>query len=433
MIEPSLAEVAIREAIANRGRITFREFMSMALYAAPGGYYSTGTSQIGAAGDYFTSPEVHPAFGALVARQIEQVWIFMGRPELFSVVEIGAGTGALARDILSYSSGYSPAFFEATEYVIVERNPELARLQQRTLAEIGPQGERVAWKSSAPQERRANGLVKGCVISNELLDAFPVHRVSVRDGRLREIYVGLEQDRLVEIEDDPSTLALPAYFDALGFLPPEGARAEVNLEALAWMRSVSEALGRGAVITIDYGLPAAELYSERFLGGTLHCFYRHTVTGNWFEHIGRQDITAHVDFTSVAREGEAHGLRPVGLCSQAEFLSRLGMDRYAALLPAMGLRAVDYESNRLGIRELTDPHGLGRIRVMIQQKGLDGLSPACLRPEGVNTEEFGRELGAELPPLLTRSHIRLDSPLGANIEVDTHGLWEELAREDDEE
>src|SRR5512138_3713574 len=111
--------------------------MEMALYTAPGAYYSTDTSQIGAAGDYFTSPEIHPAFGALVARQVEQVWVTMGRPEIFSMIEMGAGSGALARDILSYVARSSPDLLRTLEYVILEPNPEFVRRQQQTLAEIG--------------------------------------------------------------------------------------------------------------------------------------------------------------------------------------------------------------------------------------------------------------------------------------------------------
>lgn len=424
------AEEAIREEIAAHGRITFRRFMEIALYSALGAYYSTGTEQIGPRGDYFTSPEIHPAFGALLARQIEQVWVAMDRPEVFSLVEVGAGSGALARDILSYSAKWSPGFFQAIEYVIVERAPGFVSRQRRTLAEIGPIGERVAWRRPPPEGPEMAGKFRGCVISNELLDAFPVHRVAVRKGDLREIYVGLEGTTFVEIEDEPSTPALRAYFDRLGFIPPEGARVEVNLDALNWIRRVAAALGRGAVITIDYGYPARELYSERRMQGSLLCFYRHTVSDDPYVRVGRQDMTTHVDFTSLSLESESAGLATVGMVTQREFLSALGIGAYAEALGKLELRRSDYEANRLALRELVDPGGLGRVKVLIQRKGIPELDPAGLKAGGIREADLGRDVGAEPPPLLTRAHMRLDSPPNMDLFMDARSMWDELLGDD---
>lgn len=407
--------------------------MEMALYTAPGAYYSAGTSQIGAAGDYFTSPEIHPAFGAILCRQLEQTWVFMGRPEVFSVVEIGAGSGALARDILSYAAQYSSDLFQAMEYVILERNRDFARRQQQTLAEIGPAGERVAWRPAPPVGERAGEIIRGCVLSNELLDAFPVHRVTVENGVLREIYVDAGDDGLLEKIADLSDPALASYFDRLGFLPPEGARVEVNLDALEWVRGIGRALKRGVVITIDYGYTAPELYSERHLDGSLLCFYRHSITGNPYIRVGRQDMTSHVDFTSVSAMGEEAGLRSVGLTTQTEFLRRLGMDHYAAMLRTLNLRRSDFEANRMAMEELMDPKGLGRVNVLIQQKGLDGFDPAGLHPGGLTPRSLGREYVDEPPPLLTRSHMRLDMPPNMDLFVDTQSMWDEMMRDDDED
>lgn len=432
MAAETRAGEAIREAIGREGPITFRRFMDMALYTAPGAYYSSGTSQIGPGGDYFTSPEIHPAFGALVARQLEQIWVALGRPEVFSLIEVGAGSGALARDILSHVARWSPHFFKTLEYVILERNPEFARRQQQTLAEIGPAGERVAWRSSPPPKERSTGIIRGCFLSNELLDAFPVHRVRVEAGSLRELYVAAGADGFVEVTGELSNPSLKSYFDRLGFLPPEGARAEVNLDALKWVREVAAALKQGAVITIDYGYPARELYSDRHMEGSLLCFYRHTLTDNPYVRVGLQDMTSHVDFTSVTLEGEQAGLTAVGLATQQQFLSSLGMDAFAAQLPALGLRRSDYDANRLALRELMAPDGLGRVRVLIQQKGLDVFDPAGLRPEGIAPADLGRDVLAEGPPLLTRSHMRLDSPPNLDLFMDTQGMWDEMLRDEDE-
>lgn len=431
MADITSAETAIRETIARKGPITFRQFMGMALYSAPGAYYTSGTGQIGLGGDYFTSPEIHPSFGALVARQLEQVWALMGRPDLFTVVEMGAGSGALARDILSYAARWSPDFHTAIRYKILERSPAFARRQEQSLGKLGSITESVTWLVSEAFAIPPNSI-DGCFLSNELPDAFPVHRVTVQDGTLKEIYVTVRDEKLSETQTDPSTPALDAYFDRLGFLPPEGARVEVNLDAIAWIRDVSGALRRGAAITIDYGYPARELYSERHMDGSLLCFYRHTLGDNPFIRVGLQDMTTHVDFTSLALEGEAAGLQTTGPTTQQAFLSALGMDRYRALLPGMGLWAPEYETNQLGIRELMDPAGLGRIKVLIQTKGLAGFSLAGLRTEGIRPDDLGRDTTPEPPPLLTRAHMRLNTPANEASLIDAQSMWDQLMGDDEE-
>lgn len=426
------AEAAIREAIAQQGPISFRRFMEMALYSAPGAYYASGTGQVGAGGDYFTSPELHPSFGALVARQVEQVWVAMGRPASFTVVEMGAGNGALARDILSYVAKCSPDFRRAIRYEILERDSDFARRQKQTLADLGSAAEGVTWDLFEALDMEPSS-VDGVFLSNELPDAFPVYRVAVVRGRLMEIYVDVAHGEFVETLAGPSTPALAAYFGRLGFLPPEGARVEVNLDALAWIRRVAGALRRGAVITIDYGYAASDLYSERHMDGSLLCFYRHTLGDNPFVRVGLQDMTTHVDFTSLALEGETAGLRTGGLTTQRVFLSALGMDSYVAWLRQMGLRASDYDANRLAIHEIMDPGALGRVKVLLQQRGLGGFDPAGLRPEGLRLDDLGRDASAEPPPLLTPSHMRLTSTPNMDLLVDTQSMWDDLMGDDEEQ
>ena len=425
MTEMTPAEAAIREAIARQGPITFRRFMEMALYSAPGAYYATGTGQIGAHGDYFTSPEVHPSFGALVARQVEQVWNAMGRPDVFAVVEMGGGSGALARDILSYAARWSPNFHRAIRYQILERNPEFASRQQRTIGELGSAADNVTWLVSDEFAFQPDGI-DGCFVSNELPDAFPVHRVTVNDGTLKEIFVTVRDGTLSETQAGLSTPALASYFDRLGFLPPEGARVEVNLDALAWIRRVAGALRRGATITIDYGYPARDLYSERHMDGSLLCFYRHTLRDNPYIRVGLQDMTTHIDFTSLAMEAEAEGLETMGLATQRAFLSALGMDHFVAGLRGAGLRASDYDANRLAIHELMDADGLGKVKVLIQQRGLRGFDPIGIRPEGIRSDDLGRDTTLEPPPILSRSHMRLNTPADEASFVDAQSIWDQL-------
>jgi SAM-dependent MidA family methyltransferase len=425
----STAEQAIRERIAREGRITFRDFMEMALYTAPGAYYASAGEKLGGRGDYFTSPELHPSFGALLARQMEQVWLALGRPPRFSVVETGPGTGALARDILSYTLRHAPAFHAAVEYLLVERSPDLARRQLRTLAEAG----------ISPLPRHAGSLlslpersVVGCFLSNELLDAFPVHRVRVEAGGLHEIYVETSEDALRDAAGAPSTEEISAYFQRLGLLPREGCEAEVNLEALAWMRQVAGRLDRGAVITLDYGYPAEEIYSARRCRGTLLCFYRHTVSEDPYSRVGRQDMTSHVDFTSLGLAGEEAGLGTLGLTDQASFLSSLGLERYLALLGTLELEYRELEANRMALRELMNPAGLGRVRVLLQQRDLHGFAPAGLQPGTPGKPFLDRETEEELPPLRTRRHIDLTAPPDVGALLDPGEMWRELLGEDDE-
>jgi SAM-dependent MidA family methyltransferase len=336
--DPVLEE-RVRRLIRDGGAITFAHFMDLVLYDPERGYYSS-RAKIGFQGDFLTSPEFHPAFGSLIARWIARTANDIQLPEL-CVVEMGAGSGALAEQVLET--------LPEARYCIVETSPALIEAQRARF------GRRVTWAASLEEL----APIRGIVISNELVDAFPVHRVRVREGRLRELYVGLEGDRLIEVEADPSTPDLQAYFERLGLRPPEGAAAEVNLRARDWIRGVGRALARGAVLTVDYGAEAAELYRDR-PEGTLRGYWRHTITRDPFVRLGRQDMTSHVDFTSLAAAGREVGLEPEPLRTQRDFLLDLGFrDFENADLPARLMA---------GLLALIDPEGLGNAKVLVQRK-----------------------------------------------------------------
>jgi SAM-dependent MidA family methyltransferase len=219
----------------------------------------------------------------------------------------------------------------------------------------------------------ASPSVEGCILSNELLDALPFHRVRVRDGRLYELRVAVEADRFVDVEAAAGP-ELYAYFDALGFEPGEGC-AEVCLAAPLWMASAASALRHGYVLTLDYGYEASELFSSSRRRGTLLSFYRHTADDDPYVRIGRQDITASVDFTTLQRAGEAAGLRTLTLTTQADWLTTLGIGEAVASGPDKnGLGA--FQALRKAVIELTDPGGLGRIRVLIQDKDVPERLPS---------------------------------------------------------
>jgi SAM-dependent MidA family methyltransferase len=235
---------AIISRIRQKGRITFREFMNLCLYHPSYGYYCSEGEKIGKRGDYYTSPCVHPIFGELIAKQIYQMWVLMGRKSGFRIVEFGSGKGLLCHDILCYIRKETPDFFGSLSYQLVETSPGENLLSGNGL------GEKVQWV--IPKELE-NFRVRGCILSNELIDSFPVHLVTHRDGRLREIYVIHRDGQFREEMGKLSSAELEDYFKRLGLVLDEGQRAEVNLMALDWMEMVGRILTKGFVITIDYG------------------------------------------------------------------------------------------------------------------------------------------------------------------------------------
>lgn len=373
--ENELLKEAIRRRIESEGRITFEQFMAMALYDPQHGYYCSQREKMGRHGDYVTSPEAHPIFGQLVGRQLRQMWDLMGRPPAFDVLEMGAGNGLLCRDVLRWAQKQAPEFLATLRYRLRETSEELVRRQRRNLEPLGPAAEHGCLEDAAAPL----GAVEGCILSNELVDSFPVHRVVMESGALREVYVTWRQGRFQEEIGGLSSPALSDYFEGLGIQPGEGCRAEVNLAAVDWMKEVAGALKRGFAMTFDYGYEAQELYAPWRRDGTLLCFYRHSVSGDPYARVGRQDMTAHVDFSTLIRIGEEHGLNLVGLSTQERFLAALGIAAALAQAPGMGTSLEEYYARRRAVTELTDPAGLGRIKVLIQERGVGALDLSGLR------------------------------------------------------
>lgn len=351
----------LRRRIEAEGPITFHDYMETVLYHPQLGYYAA-RAPMGRDGDYLTSPEVHPIFGALVGKQIAQLWELLGRPGRFDLVEQGAGTGALARDLLRWAARRAPDFASALHHRIVEISSSLRGRQEETLS---TGGARVEWLDRLPDE------IEGCLLSNELLDSFPVHRVVCEDGELHEIYVSWRDGRFEEVHRAPSTARIAAYFADLGLLPGDGCSAEVNLRAIDWMADAARALRRGFVLTLDYGYDAPDLYAPWRRDGTLFCFYRHNASADPYARIGKEDLTTHVDFTSLVRAGDRHGLEVAGCTTQARFLAALGIGAGVDAVAKESPEALEeYYARRRAVQELIDSAGLGRIRVLAQRKGL---------------------------------------------------------------
>ena len=400
-------EAEIRGRIARRGRIPFAEFMEVALYHPCGGYYA-GSTPVGTAGDYFTSPAAHPAFGALIAIQFQRMWELLERPVRFDVVEMGAGGGLLARAVTDYASRMSGAFAHALRYTAMERrwSPE----------DSGTAGERIHWTTAGAEAIPFRDVV-GCFISNELLDSFPVHRFQIHRGAVQEVYVALNaQGSFVEVMGEPSTPLLAQRLGELGFPLPEGFQGEVRLNVAPWVRQVSDSLKRGFVITIDYGYEAKDLYSSSRAAGTLRTYYRHTWGGNLYERIGRQDLTAHVDLSQVSSEGEALGLKVLALLTQATFLRRLGLGRMVQRLRGMKLDQHQRGANMMAMLELAKPEGLGGFRVLIQERGTGVRDGEHLVP-GVAPEE---EIEV---PLLGPQHVPLLEGRYPHLVPEVDELW----------
>lgn len=357
--------------IRRQGRITFRDFMDLCLYHPSYGYYCSAGEKVGKDGDYYTGPCVHPIFGWMIAKQIHQMWKLMGAISGFRILEFGAGKGFLCDDILSYLRRETPDFFENLSYLMVEVNPFYRWEGEKLLAGKGF-GEKVWWIT--PREVATEDFhVQGCVLSNELIDSFPVHLVTIKDRRLREIYVTHGDDGFGEEVGDLSSSRLEDYFEKLGIVLEEGQRAEVNLMGLDWVELVSRILTKGFVMTIDYGHEAEALYSPLRRNGTLLCYYRHTWNDNPYERVGAQDITSHVDFTSLRRKGEEMGLRWVGLTTQYRFLLGLGFMEVAQRVMDENHVSLRGIKERLSMKTFILPDGrMGDVfKVLIQSKGVD--------------------------------------------------------------
>jgi SAM-dependent MidA family methyltransferase len=407
----------VRALLRERGRLTFAAFMAEALFG-PEGYYARRPRLGGADADFFTSPELHPAFGALLGELAARVWAALGRPDPFEIVEHGPGTGALCRDLLAWADHVAPDFADVIVYRLVEVSEPLRALQRETLAAAGLLNERVGRGEGHP----------GLILANELVDALPVHLVTMRAGTLLERYVVLAGDGLGWQDDAPSTPALAAYFERLGLWPGEGCTAEVNLAGVAWMERTAATLERGASLLLDYGYPAPELYAPARRQGTLLTYREHTLGSDPLQHVGGQDITAHVDFTSLARAGERGGLETVGLISQAALLRRLGLDGYLRRLDRAAVPAWDHDANRRALLALADPDGLGRVQALLQTRGLPGFDPFAADPLGA-----GGAASADWLPLLRPGQMRLPGPLEAEGFLDLEAQWHELLEGGDDE
>jgi SAM-dependent MidA family methyltransferase len=369
---------AIASEITSSGPISFARFMELALYHPQFGYYmrrpEPGTERIGWSGDFYTSSDVHPILGQALAKQAAQIDTLLGHPDPFTVVEMGPGKGLLARDFLGAVDIGNEELAQRLRYVLIERSPAMRGIQQEQLRCWLNQAGRIIWfedvASLAPE------TVTGLFFSNELPDAFPVHRIQILEKELMEIFVGFEGDRFVECLKPLSNPAILEFLRRLDLELPDGYRTEINLQALDWMKQVAASLTRGIVITIDYGHPAQDLYGPDRSKGTLLCYNSQMASDDPYLRVGYQDMTAHVDFTSLASIGEESGLAVTGFTNQMSFLMGLGVEEM------IGKLEPESPQFRAAIH-LLRPEGMGRtFKILIQHKGIDrpGLDGLAFKP-----------------------------------------------------
>ena len=360
------------ERIEREGPLTFAAFMEMCLYHPEHGYYTAHIAE-SRKRDYFTSPDVGPLFGRLLGGQLRELWELLGRPARFDLVECGAGRGRLAGDILEWAAEHAPTFLTALRVTLVETS---GPLRQQAAKDLQVYGEQVRCVADLPQEQ-----IIGCVLSNELVDALPVHRVVQRAEGLREIYVAARDGALREAEGGLSTPVLSHYLERYGVPLGVDQLAEVNLRALTWLEQVARALDRGFVVTIDYGYPARELYGAGHPRGTLLAFSGHRAQEEWLARPGEQDLTAHVNFTALEKHGRELGLEILGFITQTQFL--------LALVQASGLageiESMTSEVKKLKLRQqlkqLIHPEGMGEaFKVLVQARGVGQVRLSGLRP-----------------------------------------------------
>jgi len=366
--------------IAQQGRITFADFMAACLYEPGLGYYTSPGRKVGAEGDFYTSISVHAAFGRVIARELAQMWRCMGSPPAFTLVECGAGNGRLACDIMDYLAEREATLHGSLQLVLVEKEPSLESAQREMLS---AHVERITWLS--PDEFSSGRFTfSGCLYSNELIDALPVHRVVMNPEGLQEIYVTSQDGEFHEETGPLSTDAIKEYLARIAVELHPGQQAEINLAAPDWLASASRALHKGFILTIDYGFPAAELFAPHRKRGTLLCYHRHQTEENPYIRLGSQDITSHVDFTTLMKCGEELGLHTEWFGEQYRFLLSSGIVEEIEEIERSSATDDHKLKLRLALKKLIMPEGgMGdTFRMLIQSKGVESVRLLCQRRIG---------------------------------------------------
>jgi len=358
------------ERIRSGGPMPFAAYMSLALYDPQHGYYAS-SERTGWSGDFVTSSVIDPAFGALWARAFEQIWEACGRPATFEVIEVGPGEGRFAADVLDAVTGH---FADALTYRLVERMGAARKRQEHLFREHRYDGDLVRWSASITDLEPVDA---GLVFANEVLDNLPVHLVQQHHGKLAEVCVGADGHDLVEMLLPLSNPELGAFFERHGAVIPEGHRAEVALAAESFCAHAARAIGRGAIVIVDYGAMAGDLVGRP--EGTLVCYSSSGADASPLERPGEKDITAHANWSAVLHALKHAGMDVSGPRPQSKVLIALGLtgvdaelkrDHDDAIAAGRGADAVKAFSRRHALRALSDRSGLGGFDVVAGFRGI---------------------------------------------------------------
>ncbi|ARU62185.1 hypothetical protein CBW65_15110 [Tumebacillus avium] len=358
----------IAEQIRKSGPVPFAQFMEWALYHPELGYYTGERRKFGKEGDFYTSPGVNPVFAEVLADQLAEKAGLLG-DEPFVLLEFGAGEGMLARDILNRWQAEHPALYARAEYRIVEISPTLRARQAELTQEH--QGK-VVWQTR--EEVTAGGAFAGAVLTNEFVDAFPVHRVVKQADGMAELYVDWDGEHFVTKTGELSTQVIGEYVDAYATAMIRGQVTEAGLAGLDWYREAVGLLRAGWIVTVDYGFDAEMLHHKSRMDGTLRGFYQHTLVDDPFAHIGEMDLTADVNFTALQQIGEQSGLETEFYGSQAKYLLQSGiLQRLKDVHSADLINDPDMKRNR-AIKQLIMPGGIGdHFKVLVQSRDISVL------------------------------------------------------------
>ena len=355
----------IRTAIqATGGRLPFDQYMDLALYAPGAGYYVNGRRKIGTTGDFTTAPEISPLYSACLGNQSAELLKAMIDGD---ILEMGAGTGRMAADLLRQLQILDAL---PKRYLILETSPEHQATQRAWFAETIPDLlPRIEWLNQLP----APGW-RGIILANEVIDAFPVHRVRYTGDEWQEGYVIWQND---QIQTDWAPIQSPGLAQAAQQIPTAqlipGYQTELNLRLTPWLAAIANCMTQGAILIIDYGYPAKEYYHPERTAGTLQCYHQHQANTKLYQRIGQQDITAHVNFSQLAHAALDQGLQLAGYTTQAQFLINTGLE--AELSKTHNLAADETMNIMAGVKQLTLPTAMGeRFKVIGFQQQLEELA-----------------------------------------------------------
>ncbi len=352
-------EELLRQEIARKGDLNFAEFMELALYHPQWGYYSKNS----ASQDYFTNVDVHSIFAEILAHFFTITWEKNFKDGPFTLVELGCGNGKLARQILKTLSQNQP-LFNRLQFIGIEKSASRLSACQEIKEEFG---DKINFRS---QFNFPQNSLNGILYSNEFFDALPVHRVFKKGNILQEEKLATDANFSLIPILKPLSLPVQEYFSWLREEPQGGCYGEAHLASREWMQKMGQALKKGTILTIDYGFPAAELYSSFRTEGTALCHFQNKTNRNFYEKIGDQDITAHINFTVLEKEGKTWGLEPAKLQTQTDFLTRYGLEKMVGGAPSPNLDEKSKLKRSLAIRTLLHPEGMGgTFKIFLQQKG----------------------------------------------------------------